>query len=259
MTNKIETQFQCPHLQEDRRGIYFIDPGGVSAEFHGDSKDGKYRNCNSTNFLSTIIFGLEDTIQKSSDFLFWFSVGSIVVGQSSGDGWFIGWIKILPIRFWEEFSKFWAPGLEDCFQKSSDFLFWFSVGSIVVGQSSGDVRFSGWIKILVIDWGWGIPEFWDAWCENGYCFEQDHPEFLLQEEGPSRRTASPERGPVSTRKTDRLHDLRLLSSDWCSWYSIRLRWFILSISLRNDDVQDFDTRWDEILLSMTQIPSDDIL
>ena len=27
---------------------------------------------------------------------------------------------------------------------------------------------------------------------------------------------SPERGPVSTRKTDRLHDLRLLSSDWCS-------------------------------------------
>ena len=27
---------------------------------------------------------------------------------------------------------------------------------------------------------------------------------------------SPERGLVSTRKTDRLHDLRLLSSDWRS-------------------------------------------
>ena len=31
---------------------------------------------------------------------------------------------------------------------------------------------------------------------------------------------SPERGPVSTRKTDRFHDLRQLSSDWRSWYTI---------------------------------------
>ena len=34
---------------------------------------------------------------------------------------------------------------------------------------------------------------------------------------------------------------------------------LLSISLRNDVVQDFDTRWDEILLSMTKIPPDDVL
>ena len=34
---------------------------------------------------------------------------------------------------------------------------------------------------------------------------------------------------------------------------------VLSITLRNDNVQEFDTRWDEILLSMTRIPSDDIL
>ena len=32
-----------------------------------------------------------------------------------------------------------------------------------------------------------------------------------------------------------------------------------SIALRNDDVQDFDTGWDEILLSMSKIPSDEIL
>ena len=32
-----------------------------------------------------------------------------------------------------------------------------------------------------------------------------------------------------------------------------------STTLRNDDVQEFDTRWDEILLSMTKIPLDDIL
>ena len=41
-------------------------------------------------------------------------------------------------------------------------------------------------------------------------------EFPIQEEGQSRGTESPERGPVSTRKTDRPHDLRLLSSNWRS-------------------------------------------
>ena len=34
---------------------------------------------------------------------------------------------------------------------------------------------------------------------------------------------------------------------------------LFTISLRNDDIQEFDSKWDGILLSMTQIPSDDIL
>ena len=34
---------------------------------------------------------------------------------------------------------------------------------------------------------------------------------------------------------------------------------LFSIGLRNDDVQDFDSRWDEILLSMIKIPPDDVL
>ena len=34
---------------------------------------------------------------------------------------------------------------------------------------------------------------------------------------------------------------------------------LFTIVLRNDDLQEFDSKWDEILLSMTQIPSDDIL
>ena len=34
---------------------------------------------------------------------------------------------------------------------------------------------------------------------------------------------------------------------------------LFTISLRNDDIQEFDSRWDGILLSMTQIPHDDIL
>ena len=34
---------------------------------------------------------------------------------------------------------------------------------------------------------------------------------------------------------------------------------LFSITLRDDNVQEFDTRWDDILFSMTKIPSDDIL
>ena len=34
---------------------------------------------------------------------------------------------------------------------------------------------------------------------------------------------------------------------------------LFAISLRSDDIQEFDSKWDGILLSMTQIPSDDIL
>ena len=33
---------------------------------------------------------------------------------------------------------------------------------------------------------------------------------------------------------------------------------LFTIVLRNDDIQEFDSKWDGILLSMTQIPSDDI-
>ena len=34
---------------------------------------------------------------------------------------------------------------------------------------------------------------------------------------------------------------------------------LFTISLRNDDIQEFDSKWDGILLSLTKIPSDDIL
>ena len=34
---------------------------------------------------------------------------------------------------------------------------------------------------------------------------------------------------------------------------------LFTICLRNDDIQEFDSKWDGILLSMTKIPPDDIL
>ena len=34
---------------------------------------------------------------------------------------------------------------------------------------------------------------------------------------------------------------------------------LFSVTLQDDNIQEFDTRWDEVLLSMSKIPSDDIL
>ena len=34
---------------------------------------------------------------------------------------------------------------------------------------------------------------------------------------------------------------------------------LFSVTLHDDNMQEFDTRWDEGLLSMTKVPSDDIL
>ena len=33
---------------------------------------------------------------------------------------------------------------------------------------------------------------------------------------------------------------------------------LFTIGLRNDDIQEFNSKWDAILLSMTKIPHDDI-
>ena len=55
------------------------------------------------------------------------------------------------------------------------------------------------------------------------------------------------RGPVSARETNRLIDAVLDYAD------------LFSVTLHEDNVEEFDTRWDEVLLSMLKIPSDDIL
>ena len=34
---------------------------------------------------------------------------------------------------------------------------------------------------------------------------------------------------------------------------------LFTVVLRNDDIREFDSKWNEILLSVTQIPSDEIL
>ena len=143
----------------------------------------------------------------------------------------------------------------------SDYLFWFSIGSNVMGPRSGDGRFIGWIRIFAIGCGGGgaFPNFevldakiapghvvggllrpWSYTCRVARQISShlisshlisshlisSHPKFPVQEEGQSRGAESPKGGSVLARKADRLHDQRLVSSYWCSWYSVGLCWFI---------------------------------
>ena len=66
------------------------------------------------------------------------------------------------------------------------------------------------------------------------------------------------RRPLPPRKTDRLLDLRNFRVTGAN-DSVENYADLFKVFLRNDDIQEFDSKWNEILLSMTQIPSDDIL
>ena len=103
-----------------------------------------------------------------------------------------------------------------------------------------------------------FPKLRDAGREDCLCSEQEHPEFPVQKEGQPRGAESPKRGPVATRRQIAFtiydyfrgtgaHDTVVDYAD------------LFSITLRDDNVQEFDTRWDEILLCITKIPTDDVL
>ena len=84
-------------------------------------------------------------------------------------------------------------------------------------------------------------------------------EFLLQEQGQFGGTESSERGSVTSLKTHRLHDPTTTSGFMVLMIPFLVTLIHSHFNLRNDDVQEFDSRWNEILLSMSKIPPDDIL
>ena len=131
----------------------------------------------------------------------------------------------------------------DRFSNPSSFLVWktkfktqvssvsdFPSEAMLLSKEVEMVDSSDGLKILTISIWKSFSTFWDARREVCLGSGQDHQEFPVQQEGQPRGAKSPKRGPLSARKTNRLHDLRLLSSDWCSWRSIGLCSFILCYS-----------------------------
>ena len=156
----------------------------------------------------------------------------------------------LGASFWKNRHTFNVFMLEENVQNPGKFLFRFSRGGCVM-ERSGDGRFGGWLKIIAINHGYSIPEFWDAGRGNCIFFEQDHPEFST-----SRKRSDWRKRRLRKRITYMIYDyFRVLAArDTVLDYAD-----LFSITLRNYDVQEFDTSWDEILSFVTKIPADDIL
>ena len=134
------------------------------------------------------------------------------------------------------------------------YTFTISSGSCAVDQRSGDGRFSGWLKILVICEKNSNARFWSTRCEDG---EQNHPWFSLQVKGQS--------GGQKAQIEDRFLRGRQIAYLIYEYFrvtgahdSVGNSADLFTIALRNDDIQEFDSKWDGMLLSMTKISSDDI-
>ena len=125
-------------------------------------------------------------------------------------------------------------------------------------QRSGDGRFGGRSEVIALKSTYSFPEFGDAGREDCVRSEQDHPEFLLQEKvSLEEQKAQNEDWFIRGRqiaymindyfRVTGVHDTVLDYADLCP------------ITLRDDNVQQFDTRSDENLSSMTKITPDDVL
>ena len=102
-------------------------------------------------------------------------------------------------------------------------------------------RFFGLILILAISLWKGFSKFWDGWREDCLCSEQDHPEFLVQEEGKSRGAESPkEDGFLRGRQIA----LMIYDYFWVSGAHDTVLDYadLFSVTLHDDNIQEFGTR-----------------
>ena len=138
------------------------------------------------------------------------------------------------------------------------YLLTISYGSCAVDQRSGDGWISGWSQILVLCKRISNAKFWSTRCEDCFSTEQNHPYCQIQKKGQS--------GGTKSQKRDRFFRGRQIAYLIYEYFrvtgandSVEKYADLFAIVLRNDDIQEFDSKWDGILLSMTKLPHDDIL
>ena len=80
----------------------FIISGGYSADFYGrTAKTADMRTAIRQSPCTLYIFMLEEKIQKTFDYLFWFSIGGFVMDQRSRDGTIhLEELKLFAIHCW---------------------------------------------------------------------------------------------------------------------------------------------------------------
>ena len=99
-----------------------------------------------------------------------------------------------------------------------------------------------------------------AWCDDCVCIEK-----ASQHAGTLRKTVSVEQ--QRAQKHDRFLPRKTKLRTWSTsifhatgaYEAVQELSDLFTFSLQNDDVQDFDVRWDQALLSVNEMPSDVIL
>ena len=114
------------------------------------------------------------------------------------------------------------------------------------------------IKIYVFCKRNSNAKFWSTWCEDCFSTEQNHPEYALQGKGQFRgNESSQEDGFLRGRQIAYLiYEYFLVTG---THDSVEHYTDLFNFVLRNDDIQEYDSKWDGILRSMTKILPDDIL
>ena len=136
-----------------------------------------------------------------------------------------------------------------CFDFPSDAMLWIKEVEMVVSLDD--------LKILAISLWKGFSKLRDAGREDCLCSEQDQnsqfkKQVSLEEQKAQEEDRFLRRRQIAFMIYDHFrvtgaHDTVLYHAD------------LFSVTLRKDNLQEFDTRRDEVLLSMSNIPSDDIL
>ena len=151
--------------------------------------------------------------------------------------------RALPLRSWIPRTIRTPP------QNWGTYLFTISFGSFAVDQRSGHEGISGWFNIFVICKRNSNARFWSTRCEDCFSTEQ-----------------SVWRRKKKAQKQDRFLRGKQIAHLIYEYFrvtgandSVENYADLFTISLRNDDIQEFDSNWDGILWPMTKIPFDDIL
>ena len=103
-----------------------------------------------------------------------------------------------------------------------------------------------------------FPRLRDAHCEDCVYIEKASHECALPKKSKCRRATCSERRPIVTRKADCSHDLRTFRSTG-AYEAVQGPSDLFNIRSQNDDVQDFDTRWDHAPLAASEIPTEMVL
>ena len=131
-------------------------------------------------------------------------------------------------------------------------------GSYALDQRSGDGRFSGWFKIFVICKRTSNARFEELDARIASALNR-----IIHNSHFKRRVSLEEQ---KAQKEDRF--LRGRQIAYLIYEYIRVTGTndsvenyadLFTFALRNVDIQEFDSKWDGILLSMTKIPHGDIL